>query len=345
MTTSAPVTSLSFLTPGNFPDDDPIGGLEDTLRLFETGERLGFQGAWVRQRHLEHGVSSATVFLAAATQRTSAIELGTGVIPIGYESPFRLAEDISTADALSGGRLQVGLSAGKPPHLDLIGELVFDGDPSEIDFSHTRIEKLAHHVESHFLGEEDTRIVSPGNVQRPRLQPHSPGLRRRLWYGGGSLRSARWAARNGLHLLTGNIVQGEGTDHLVTAQRALITAHRQEWAGVGEPRVAVGRVVLPTDSADAATRERYREYERSRHERTLSPQGERRILFAPDYVGPSAEIAERLLADGVVGDVAEFRLELPYELARQDYEQVLHDVATSLGPAIGWKPALQAVGS
>jgi hypothetical protein len=50
------ITSLAFLTPGNFADDDPYPGVEDTLRLFEYGEHLGFDGAWIRQRHLEHGV-------------------------------------------------------------------------------------------------------------------------------------------------------------------------------------------------------------------------------------------------------------------------------------------------
>ncbi|MFI2333110.1 LLM class flavin-dependent oxidoreductase [Nocardia rhamnosiphila] len=109
---SAPTSlaNLSFLTPGNYPDEDPAAGLEDTLRLFEFGERLGVDGAWVRQRHLEHGVGSAAVFLAAAGQRTRRIQLGTAVIPIGYESPFRLAEDLAMADILSGGRLI------SPPH-------------------------------------------------------------------------------------------------------------------------------------------------------------------------------------------------------------------------------------
>jgi hypothetical protein len=85
------IRSLSFLPPGNFPDNHPVEGLENTLGLFELGEHLGFDGAWIRQRHLEHGVSSAAVFLAAASQRTRSIELGTAVIPIGYESPFRLS--------------------------------------------------------------------------------------------------------------------------------------------------------------------------------------------------------------------------------------------------------------
>lgn len=103
------VTSLSLLVPGSFTDDDPNRGLEGTPRLFEHGERLGFDGAWIRQQHLVPNVSSAPVFLAAASQRTRRIELGTAVIPIGYESPFRLAEDLS--DAITSIAPQLGWSA------------------------------------------------------------------------------------------------------------------------------------------------------------------------------------------------------------------------------------------
>ena len=105
---------IGFLTPGNYPDDDPLSGLEQTLQQLQYGENLGFDSAWVRQRHLEPGISSASAFLAAATQRTSRIELGTAVIPIGYESPYRLAEDLATVDILSRGRLNIGVSAGRP---------------------------------------------------------------------------------------------------------------------------------------------------------------------------------------------------------------------------------------
>ncbi|MFF5235232.1 LLM class flavin-dependent oxidoreductase [Dactylosporangium sp. NPDC000521] len=331
------IRTLAFLTPGNFPDDDPYAGLEATLQLFEYGERLGFDGGWIRQRHLEHGVGSAAVFLAAAGQRTSRLQLGTAVIPIGYESPFRLAEDLSMADVLSRGRLQIGFSAGTPPHADLIGDLVFDGDWRSFDLSYNRISRLRDNLRGEFIGGPDTVIHSPGNVQRPRLQPFSKGLVDRLWYGGGSLRSVRWAASAGLNLLGGNIVSGEGTDDFVTAQLAHIHEYRSI---VGRPaRIAVGRVIVPLDSADRSTRRRYLAYAEARRERTHRPHGERRTLFAPDVVGTSAEIVDRLRADAAVQEVDELRLELPYEFDRAQYEQILHDVAHSVAPALGWQHA------
>lgn len=336
------ITTLAFLTPGNYPDDDPGAGLEDTLRLFEFGEALGFDGAWIRQRHLEHGVGSAAVFLAAAAQRTRRVELGAAVIPIGYESPFRLAEDLSMADVLSGGRLQPGFSAGTPPHANLIGDLVFDGDWRTYDLSYGRIERLIANLCGDYLGDPDTVIESPGTVQRPRLQPHSPGLVDRLWYGGGSLRSVRWAGQNGLNLLTGNVVFADRSDDFTTTQLDLVLEYRARTAAERPGRLALGRVIVPLDSADRATRERYRRYAASRHERTLRPNGARRVMFAPDLVGTAAEIAERLRADPVLAHTRELRLELPYEFHRADYEQILHDTVESIAPRLGWRPAAEA---
>lgn len=330
--------SISFLTPGNYTDNAPGQGLKETLQLFELAERLGYDGAWVRQRHLEHGISSATVFLAAASQRTSRIELGTGVIPMGYESPFRLAEDISTADVLSGGRLQIGLSAGTPPHAELIAGKVFDGDWRSFDFSHRRIQRLLDNLEGRYIGDGDTVIQSPGNTQRPRLQPHSPGLRHRIWYGAGSARSTDWAAASGVNLVVGNIVSGENSSVFTDAQAANLERYRRNFRGTQAPRVVVGRVVLPTDGADAATRARYRAFTRSRHERTLHPHGERRTLFAPDLVGSAEEITDALLADPVTAAASELQINLPYEFSIRDYRQIVTDFAALVAPALGWQP-------
>lgn len=334
------ISSLAFLTPGNYEDDDPYGGLEDTLELFAFGERLGFDGAWIRQRHLEHGVSSGAVFLAAASQRTTTIELGAAVIPMGYESPFRLGEDLSTADVLSRGRLQIGFSAGKPQHVELIGDLVHDRDWREVDFSHDRLGRLLDNLRGDFLGAESTVIHSPGNVQRPRLQPYSAGLVDRIWYGTGSLSSARWAGGAGLNLLLGNVTSAEHTDDFSTAQVNQIAEFERHLPPGRRPRIALGRVILPTDSADAATRRLYEAYGARRFERTLRPQsfGGRQMTFAKDLIGPSDQILEWLDDEGALAGLSELRVELPYEFAIAQYQQILHDVVERVAPALGWQP-------
>jgi alkanesulfonate monooxygenase SsuD/methylene tetrahydromethanopterin reductase-like flavin-dependent oxidoreductase (luciferase family) len=114
---SKPLTRLGFLTIGLFDGADPRPGHESTLEIIQLGERLGFDSAWVRHRHLQYGISSPVAILAAATQRTSRIELGTAVTPLGWENPLRLAEDFATVDILSGGRLNPGISVGPPMRL------------------------------------------------------------------------------------------------------------------------------------------------------------------------------------------------------------------------------------
>ena len=116
--TSRPLRKLGFLTIGLFDEADPRPGHESTLEIIELGEQLGFDSAWVRHRHLQYGISSPVAVLAAASQRTSRIELGTAVIPLGWENPLRLAEDLATVDLLSGGRLNPGVSVGPPMHYD-----------------------------------------------------------------------------------------------------------------------------------------------------------------------------------------------------------------------------------
>lgn len=335
------ISHIGFLTPGNFSNDAPRDGIEASLDLIAFGEKLGFDSVWVRQRHLEPGIGTAAVFLAAASQRTSTIQLGSAVIQIGYESPFRLAEDLSMVDVLSGGRLNVGLSAGVPPHAALIGHLVHDGDWQSYDLGHARIERFAANLRGDYLGDDDTTINTPFGPQRPRLQPHAKGLSDRLWYGGGSLKSARWAGEHGFNFLTGNVISGEGTDDFHTAQINLIKAYREAsdgWPG----RVALGRVIVPTDSASPARIARYEAFGAARLERTLKPQGDRRTLFPRDLVGTSDQIIEWLLNDPVLPLVDELRLELPYEFTLPEYEQILTDTIERIAPALGWSPSSQA---
>jgi len=331
------IDHIAFLTPGNYAADDPSSGLEAALRLFRRGETLGFDSAWVRSRHLERGISSVATFLAAASQRTRRIGLGTAVIQLGYENPFRLAEDLATVDLLSHGRLQVGVSAGAPTYWPLLAGRLFDGDPTQIDFSHNRALRLRENLSGDFVAGEDRLVVSPAGDQQARVQPHSSTLSERLWYGGGSIRSAEWAGQNGFNLLIGNLNQGEDCDSFFAAQIRHIEIFRRAWSRPTPPRIALGRVIVLTDGADAASRQHYAAFAEGRRARTLAPQGERRILFASDLVGPSDQILESLGKDPVVPLVNELRLELPYDLAFEQYEQILTDFLSRIAPELGWK--------
>ncbi|MFJ6617755.1 LLM class flavin-dependent oxidoreductase [Kitasatospora sp. NPDC091335] len=337
-----PLRKLGFLTIGLFDEADPRRGHESTLEIIALGERLGFDSAWLRHRHLQYGISSPVAVLAAATQRTSRIQLGTAVTPLGWENPLRLAEDLATVDVLSGGRLNPGFSVGPPVHYEHVRGALHPDTAEQEDFSPRRAERLIALVRgedaSDFAGTEGIEVYSR------RVQPHSPGLGSRLWYGAGSLRSARWAGEQGLNLLTSSVVKtqdaaGPGPLDFAAIQAAQIRAFRERHPDGERARVSQGLVVIPTDSATPDQRARYEAYALARTPRTLAPQGPARMLFAPDLVGTTEQLVERLHAHAGYREVDEVAFALPFSFEHEDYVQILTDLATRLGPALGWSPA------
>jgi alkanesulfonate monooxygenase SsuD/methylene tetrahydromethanopterin reductase-like flavin-dependent oxidoreductase (luciferase family) len=326
---------LGFLTIGLFDEADPRRGHESTLEIIELGERLGFDSAWLRHRHLQYGISSPVAVLAAASQRTHRIELGTAVTPLGWENPLRLAEDLATVDVLSGGRLNPGVSVGPPMHYDQVKQALYPDTADSEDFSYERVSRLLDLVRgkpaTDFSGVEGFEVFSD------RVQPHSPGLGRRMWYGGGSLRSARWAGEHGMNLLTSSVVKAEESEDFAEIQLSHVRTFRAHHPDGDAARVSQGLVVIPTDSATPQQRAKYEEYAAKRVPRTTAPQGPARMMFAPDLVGTSEQIAERLCAHAAFREIDEVAFALPFTFDHEDYVQILTDLATRLGPALGWR--------
>lgn len=328
---------LGFLTIGRFDPADPATGHEETLRTIELAEELGFDSVWLRHRHLQYGISSPVAIMAAASQRTNRIELGTAVIPLGLENPLRLAEDLATVDLLSGGRINPGVSVGTPMRYDDFKTKLYPESYELENFSKDRVLRLMDNIRgvpvSDFEGtigiEQFSRIV----------QPHSPGLIDRLWYGG-MLSSAIWAGQQGLNYLTSSVVNTEGTDSrdFATIQGEHIDAYRANHPHPEKARVSQGLVVIPTDSATPEQTRKYKDYAASRFDRTLSPQGPRQMMFAADIVGSSDEIAEILFDHAGFLRAQEVAFALPFSFDEPDYLQIITDIAVHLGPKLGWAP-------
>jgi len=240
-----PLEKLGFLTIGLFTGDDPGPGHRTTLEIIELGERLGFDSAWVRHRHLQYGISSPVAVLAAASQRTTRIELGTAVIPLGWENPLRLAEDLATVDILSGGRLNPGVSVGPPMNYDAVKDALYPETGDREDFSYQRVARLLSHV----AGEPAATFSGTIGFEQfsDTVQPHSPGLRKRIWYGGASLASARWAGEHGVNLLTSSVVRAEESEDVAEIQRSQVRAFRplSAFTQHGVTRMQQNRLNLP----------------------------------------------------------------------------------------------------
>jgi probable F420-dependent oxidoreductase len=114
------------------PNLGAIAGPENIVRVAQHAESLGFDGLWVAERVL-YPVSPQTPYggtpdgslpdfyrtayapllaLAWAAAHTSNIRIGTSVLNIPMHQPVQLAKELASLDALSGGRLSVGLGQG-----------------------------------------------------------------------------------------------------------------------------------------------------------------------------------------------------------------------------------------
>ena len=338
-----PLRKLGFLTIGLFDGDDPRPGHESTLEIIELGERLGFDSAWVRHRHLQYGISSPVAVLAAASQRTSRIELGTAVIPLGWENPLRLAEDLATVDILSGGRLNPGVSVGPPMHYDQVKDALYPDTADVEDFSYERVRAAAR---------TSCAASPPPTSAAPRASRCSPtgssrtppAWRERMWYGGASLRSAQWAGEHGMNFLTSSVVKAEESEDFAEIQLSHIRAFRAHHPDGDRARVSQGLVVIPTDTATPEQRAKYarvRGEADAAHRRAAGPGPD--AVRAPTWSARSDEIAEQLYAHAAFREIDEVAFALPFTFEHEDYVQILTDMATRLGPALGWQPGLDRV--
>jgi alkanesulfonate monooxygenase SsuD/methylene tetrahydromethanopterin reductase-like flavin-dependent oxidoreductase (luciferase family) len=218
-----------------------------------------------------------------------------------------------------------------------VKDALYPDTADEEDFSYERVRRLL----AMLRGEPVTAFsgVEGFEVYSDRVQPHAEGLASRMWYGGGSLRSAQWAGENAMNFLSSNVTRAEESEDFVETQLSHITTFRAHHPDSARARVSQGLVVVPTDSASAEQRAKYLSYAEKRTPRTATPQGPARIMFAVDLVGSSQEIAERLYSNAAFQQINEVAFALPFSFDHADYVQILTDIATKLGPALGWRPA------
>ncbi len=102
---------------------------EQVMAQCELAERLGYDTFFGAEHHFhEYGVMpDPSVFLAALSQRTKKIRLGTAISILTFHDPRRIAETYSMLDMMSGGRFVFGVGSGYLAH-EFIG---YGNDPKE----------------------------------------------------------------------------------------------------------------------------------------------------------------------------------------------------------------------
>ena len=313
--------------------------LLQSLDLAVAAEELGADGAYFRVHHFANQLSSPFPLLAAIGARTRTIEIGTAVIDMRYENPLYMAEDAGSADLIAGGRLQLGISRGSP-------EQVVDGfryfgyvptettDHADMAREHTRV--FLEVLTGKGFAEPNPRPMFANPPGLLRVEPHSEGLRERIWWGAGTRRTAEWAAEQGMHLMSSTLLSEDTGVPFHQLQAEQIDLFHAAWVRAGHarsPRVSVSRSIFPIVS----------DRDRAYFGREGGSQDQVGYLdggvarFGKTYAAPPEQLIEQLARDEAIARADTLLLTVPNQLGVDYCAHVIEALLRDVAPALGWR--------
>ena len=311
-----------------------------SIELAVAAEELGADGAYFRVHHFARQLASPFPLLAAIGARTSRIEMGTAVVDMRYENPFYMAEDAGAADVIAGGRLQLGISRGSPEQV-IDGYRHFGYQPAEGEddgaMARRHAEVFLQLLSGDGFAEPNPRPMFPNPPGLLRLEPHSAGLRDRIWWGSATNATAEWAARLGMNMQTSTLKFDESGQPLHVQQAEQIDAFRQVWEAAGhqrEPRVSVSRSIFPlVDDRDRA----YFGHGQQQADQIGYLDETTRAVFGRTYAAEPDVLVEQLEADTAIAAADTLLLTIPNQLGVDYNAHVIESVLRHLAPPLGWR--------
>ncbi|MGP4802509.1 LLM class flavin-dependent oxidoreductase [Agrobacterium cavarae] len=314
--------------------------LQQSIELSVAAEEIGVDGAYFRVHHFARQLASPFPLLAAVGARTKSIEIGTAVIDMRYENPLYMAEDAGSADLISNGRLQLGLSRGSPEQV-IDGWRYFGHRPAEgesdADMGRRNTEILLEVLKGQGFAEPNPQPMFPNPPGLLRLEPHSEGLRDRLWWGAGSNATAQWAARLGMNLQSSTLKDDETGEPFHVQQAAQIRAYREAWKEAGHertPRVSVSRSIFAlVDDRDRAYFGRG-----SKESDSIGYlDANTRAIFGRSYAAEPDVLVKELAKDEAVAEADTLLLTIPNQLGVDYNVHALEAILKYVAPELGWR--------
>ena len=338
--------SIGFLSFGHWTpsSQSQTRSAADTLLqsidLAVAAEELGADGAYFRVHHFARQLGSPFPLLAAVAAKTNRIEIGTAVIDMRYENPLYMAEDAGAADLIAGGRLQLGLSRGSPEQV-IDGWRYFGYQPAEgetdADMGRRHASVFLDVLRGQGFAEPNPRPMFPNPPGLLRLEPHSEGLRDRIWWGAGSNATAIWAAKTGMNLQSSTLKNDETGEPFHIQQAAQIRAYRAAWKEAGHartPRVSVSRNII------ALMGDRDRAYfglggEDKDQVGHIDPTT--RAIFGRGYAAEPDVLIEQLGKDEAISEADTLLVTVPNQLGVAYNTHVIESILKHVAPALGWR--------
>jgi alkanesulfonate monooxygenase SsuD/methylene tetrahydromethanopterin reductase-like flavin-dependent oxidoreductase (luciferase family) len=337
---------IGFLSFGHWSPSPQSGtrsaadALLQSIDLAVAAEEVGADGAYFRVHHFARQLASPFPLLAAAGAKTKTIELGTAVIDMRYENPLYMVEDAGAADLISGGRLQLGISRGSPEQV-IDGWKYFGYGPAEgetdADMARQHAEVFLNVLEGRGFAEPNPRPMFPNPPGKLRLEPHSPGLRDRIWWGAATDATAVWAAKMGMNLQSSTLKFDESGEPFHVQQAKQIRAYRAAWKEAGhprEPRVSVSRSIFALVN-DMDRMYFGREGQSADHFGYIEP--EKMAVFGRSYAAEPDVLVKQLAGDEAIAEADTLLLTVPNQLGVEYNAHVIESIVKHVAPGLGWR--------
>ncbi len=338
--------SIGFLSFGHWSPSPQSGtrsaadALLQSIDLAVAAEELGADGAYFRVHHFARQLASPFPLLAAVGARTRRIEFGTAVIDMRYENPMYMAEDAGAADLIAGGRLQLGISRGSPEQV-IDGWRYFGYRPQEgqtdADMARQHAEVFLDVLKGEGFAQPNPRPMFPNPPGLLRLEPHSEGLRERIWWGAASDATAIWAAQLGMNLQSSTLKFDESGKPFHIQQAEQIRAYRAAWKEAGhtrEPRVSVSRSIFALVND---TDRLYFGRGGPEEDQFGYIEPEKRAVFGRGYTGEPDQLIRDLADDEAIAEADTLLLTVPNQLGVAYNAHVIESILTHVAPALGWR--------
>ena len=314
--------------------------LLQSIELAVAAEALGADGAYFRVHHFARQLASPFPLLAAIGARTKRIEIGTAVIDMRYENPLYMAEDAGAADLIAGGRLQLGISRGSPEQV-IEGYRHFGYAPpegmSDAEMARSHTQALLEVLRREGFAQPNPRPMFPNPPGLLRLEPHSEGLRERIWWGAATDATAQWAAKLGMNLQSSTLKIDESGKPFHIQQAEQIRAYRAAWKQAGHtrtPRVSVSRSIF------ALVSEQDRAYfgRDGESEDQIGFLSEtERAIFGKSFAAEPDALIRQLKQDEAIAEADTLLLTVPNQLGVDYNAHVIEAILRHVAPGMGWR--------
>ena len=314
--------------------------LLQSIELAVAAEQLGADGAYFRVHHFARQLGSPFPLLAAVGAKTTRIEIGTAVIDMRYENPLYMVEDASAADLIAGGRLQLGISRGSPEQV-IDGWRYFGYGPADgetdADMARRHAEVFLELLNGLGFAQPNPRPMFPNPPGLLRVEPHSEGLRERIWWGAATNGTAEWAATLGMNLQSSTLKFDEGGEPFHIQQANQIRAFRTAWRKADrarEPRVSVSRSIFAlVNDMDRA----YFGGGAKEQDQIGFIEANTRAIFGRSYAAAPDVLVKELGRDEAIAEADTLLLTVPNQLGVAYNAHVIETILRHVAPALGWR--------